>query len=137
MLKFVVISESDIFGGEKKKKKRKRIYEGEKIASFTDLNIGDYVVHESHGLGIYRGIEKIEVDKTEKDYIKIEYAGRGQSLHSGDAAGADPEICRRGGEKAEVKQAWRTGVEQDQVEGQGSGRGDRRRPREALRSAPE
>ena len=77
MLKFVVISESDIFGGEKKKKKRKRIYEGEKIASFTDLNIGDYVVHESHGLGIYRGIEKIEVDRTEKDYIKIEYAGGG------------------------------------------------------------
>lgn len=77
MLKFVVISESDIFGGEKKKKKRRRIYEGEKIASFTDLNIGDYVVHESHGLGIYRGIEKIEVDKTVKDYIKIEYAGGG------------------------------------------------------------
>lgn len=77
MLKFVVISESDIFGGEKKKKKRHRVYEGEKIASFTDLNIGDYVVHESHGLGIYRGIEKIEVDKVEKDYIKIEYAGGG------------------------------------------------------------
>ena len=35
------------------------------------------MVHESHGLGIYRGIEKIEVDKTEKDYIKIEYAGGG------------------------------------------------------------
>ena len=77
VIKFVVISESDIFGGEKKKKKRRRIYEGEKIASFTDLSIGDYVVHESHGLGIYRGIEKIEVDKTEKDYIKIEYAGGG------------------------------------------------------------
>ena len=77
MLKFVVISESDIFGGEKKKKKRRRVYEGEKIASFTDLNIGDYVVHESHGLGIYRGIEKIEVDRIEKDYIKIEYAGGG------------------------------------------------------------
>ena len=77
LLKFVVISESDIFGGEKKKKKRRHIYEGEKIASFTDLNIGDYVVHENHGLGIYRGIEKIEVDKTVKDYIKIEYAGGG------------------------------------------------------------
>ncbi len=77
MLKFVVISESDIFGGEKKKKKRRKTYEGEKIASFTDLNIGDYVVHENHGLGIYRGIEKIEVDKTVKDYIKIEYAGGG------------------------------------------------------------
>ena len=77
LLKFVVISESDIFGGEKKKKKHRRTYEGEKIASFTDLNIGDYVVHENHGLGIYRGIEKIEVDKTVKDYIKIEYAGGG------------------------------------------------------------
>ena len=77
MLKFVVISESDIFGGEKKKKKRRHTYEGEKIASFTDLSVGDYVVHENHGLGIYRGIEKIEVDKTIKDYIKIEYAGGG------------------------------------------------------------
>lgn len=77
LLKFVVISESDIFGGEKKKKKHRRTYEGEKIASFTDLSIGDYVVHENHGLGIYRGIEKIEVDKTVKDYIKIEYAGGG------------------------------------------------------------
>ena len=76
-VKLAVISESDIFGSEKKKKKRHRMYEGEKIASFTDLNIGDYVVHENHGLGIYRGIEKIEVDKTVKDYIKIEYAGGG------------------------------------------------------------
>ncbi len=53
------------------------MYEGEKIASFSDLGIGDYVVHENHGLGIYRGIEKIEVEKTTKDYIKIEYAKGG------------------------------------------------------------
>lgn len=77
MIKFVVISESDIFGGEKKKKKHRKAYEGERIASFTDLSVGDYVVHENHGLGIYRGIEKIEVDKTIKDYIKIEYANSG------------------------------------------------------------
>ena len=77
LLKFVVISESDIFGAEKKKRKKRRIYEGEKIQSFSDLNIGDYVVHENHGLGIYRGIEKVEVDKTVKDYIKIEYAKGG------------------------------------------------------------
>ena len=37
--------------------------------------MGDYVVHENHGLGIYKGIEKINVDKVAKDYIKIEYAG--------------------------------------------------------------
>ncbi len=77
LLKFVVISESDIFGGEKKKKKKRKKYEGEKIQSFSELAIGDYVVHENHGLGIYRGIEKVEVDKTIKDYIKIEYAKSG------------------------------------------------------------
>jgi len=77
LIKFVVISESDIFGAEKKKKKKKSGYEGSKIHSFTDLVPGDYVVHENHGLGIYRGIEKIEVDKITKDYIKIEYGGGG------------------------------------------------------------
>lgn len=77
LIKFVVISESDIFGAEKKKRKKKSTYEGKKISSFNDLNIGDYVVHENHGLGIYKGIEKIEVDKVAKDYIKIEYAGSG------------------------------------------------------------
>lgn len=77
MIKFAVISETDIFGSEKKKKKKKAKFSGEKIADFSDLNIGDYVVHENHGLGIYKGIEKIEVDKTVKDYIKIEYASNG------------------------------------------------------------
>lgn len=80
ILQFAVITESDIFGAEKKKKKRHRTYEGEKIASFTDLSVGDYVVHENHGLGVYKGIEKIEVDKTLKDYIKIEYAS-GSNLY--------------------------------------------------------
>jgi transcription-repair coupling factor (superfamily II helicase) len=77
LIKFVVISESDIFGTEKKKKKKKSTYEGNKIHSFTELTPGDYVVHENHGLGIYKGIEKIEVDKVTKDYVKIEYGGGG------------------------------------------------------------
>ena len=75
LIRFAVISETDVFGQEQKKKKKKRkTYEGRKIASFTDLAVGDYVVHENHGLGIYRGIEKIEVDHTIKDYMKIEYS---------------------------------------------------------------
>lgn len=77
LLKFVVISESDIFGAEKKKKKKKKKYEGRKINDFAELKIGDYVVHENHGLGIYKGIEKVEVDKVVKDYIKIEYRDGG------------------------------------------------------------
>ena len=102
MLKFVVISEMRIFSAARKRKRSgKRIYEGEKDpASFTDLNIGDYVVHESHGLGIYRGIEKIEVDQDREGLHQDRVCRRGQSLHSGDAAGADPEICGRGGEES-------------------------------------
>ncbi len=80
LLSFAVISESDIFGKEKKKKKKRKLYEGDKISSFSELSIGDYVVHENHGLGIYRGIEKIEVEKTVKDYIRIEY-DKGSSLY--------------------------------------------------------
>ena len=80
LIKFLVISESDIFGKEKKKRKKIRHYEGKTIHSFSELSVGDYVVHENHGLGIYRGIEKIEVDKVTKDYMKVEYAG-GSNLY--------------------------------------------------------
>ncbi len=77
LLKFAVISESDIFGADKKKKKKRKIYEGSKINDFNELKVGDYVVHENHGLGVYRGIEKVEVEKVVKDYIKIEYQDGG------------------------------------------------------------
>jgi transcription-repair coupling factor (superfamily II helicase) len=77
LLKFVVLTESDIFGAEKKKKRKKKIYQGQKINDFNELKVGDYVVHESHGLGIYRGIEKVEVEHIVKDYIKIEYRDGG------------------------------------------------------------
>ena len=76
LIKFIVISETDIFGKNRKKRKRKT-YEGQKIQDFSDLKPGDYVVHENHGLGIYRGIEKIEVDRVTKDYMKISYADEG------------------------------------------------------------
>ena len=111
--------ETDIFGKAKKKKKR-RTYEGRKIQSFAELRPGDYVVHESHGLGIYQGIEKIEVDKISKDYMKISYA-KGGNLYIPATqldliqkyAGADarkPKLNRLGGQewkrtKSRVKSA--------------------------------
>ena len=76
-IKYAVIAETDIFGAVKKKKQKKNKYSGQHISSFADLSIGDYVVHENHGLGIYKGIDKITIDKTIKDYIKIEYADKG------------------------------------------------------------
>ena len=108
MIKFIVISETDIFGQKKKKRKRK-VYEGQKIQSFSELKVGDYVVHENHGLGIYQGIEKIEVDKVAKDYMKIAYAAGGnlyipatqldliQKYASADAK--KPKLNRLGGQE--------------------------------------
>ena len=78
MLKFAVITESDIFGVKKKKKEKKSRYQGQRISDFTQLNPGDYVVHETYGLGIYRGTERQVVDKVTKDYIKIEYGDGGK-----------------------------------------------------------
>ena len=103
-----------------KRRKKKTSYEGKKIQSFTELSIGDYVVHEDHGLGIYRGIEKIEQDKVIKDYLKIEYADGGNlylpatrldgiQKYAGSDAKA-PKLNKLGGEqwkktKARVKGA--------------------------------
>lgn len=80
LIKFAVMTESDIFGQEQKKKKKKKNYSGNRIQDFAELSVGDFVVHEKHGLGIYKGIEKVEVDKIVKDYIKIEYRG-GSNLY--------------------------------------------------------
>ena len=107
MIRLVVLSETDIFGREKKARKRRRTYEGQKIQNFSELSVGDYVVHENHGLGIYRGIEKVEVEKVMKDYIKIEYAKGGNlyilatqlemiQKYSG-ADGRKPKLNRLGG----------------------------------------
>ena len=81
--KFVLITESDIFGAQRVRKKsaasRTETDAGKVIRSFSELSVGDYVVHEDHGVGIYRGIEKVTADGTTRDYIRIEYAG-GSSL---------------------------------------------------------
>lgn len=69
-----VISSEDFFTSipVKKKKVSKDFNNAEKVV-FADLNIGDYVVHQSHGIGQYIGVNTIEADGVTKDYIKIRY----------------------------------------------------------------
>ena len=110
LVKFAVITETDIFGKEQKKRKKKKEYNGKRIQDFSELSIGDYVVHEKHGLGIYKGIEKVEVDKIVKDYIKIEYRN-GSNLYilatqldalqkyAGAEAARPPKLNRLGGQE--------------------------------------
>lgn len=124
LLQFMVIAESDIFGAQKKKKRKKKHYEGTKITDFNDLRVGDYVVHESHGLGVYQGIEKVEVDHVVKDYMKISYRDGGvlyvlatgfdviQKYASADG-GTKPKLNKLGTQEwARTKSKVRTAVEE-------------------------
>ena len=71
--KLALISSTDLFGQQQKRKMKKKT--GDKIASFVELKPGDYVVHDSHGIGKYLGIEQLAVGEVIKDYLVIKYAG--------------------------------------------------------------
>lgn len=78
--KFAIVSENDVLGEEKKTKRRKKKRkDSAAIENISDLKIGDFVVHENHGVGIYKGIEQIVSDGISKDYMKIGYA-KGDNL---------------------------------------------------------
>lgn len=65
-----------IFRSPKKlSKKRYKKLPSEKIISYSDLVVGDFVVHENHGIGLYKGIESMSVAGIRKDYVKLQYAG--------------------------------------------------------------
>ena len=80
--KILVMTEQDLYGQSlagRKRRKKKQV-ESLHIGSLTELHKGDYVVHESHGIGIYEGIERIITDGVSKDYLKILY-GDGGNLY--------------------------------------------------------
>ena len=54
----------------KKRKKSKNA-----LSSLSDIKPGDYVVHQSHGIGMYAGIQRLEVQGATKDYLKVQYSG--------------------------------------------------------------
>ena len=74
-LKFSIISDKEIFGINKRRKIAKARKDTAKISSFTDLKVEDFVVHETHGIGKYIGIEQLKVQGIKKDYLTIKYTG--------------------------------------------------------------
>ncbi|HET7580834.1 MAG TPA: transcription-repair coupling factor [Bacillales bacterium] len=74
--KLAVITEQEVFTKKvKKSRKRQKLSNAERIKSYSELNVGDYVVHINHGIGKYLGIETLEVKGTHKDYLHLRYAG--------------------------------------------------------------
>ena len=74
-IKLAILTDSQIIRKSARTYKRKLPKGREQITSYTDLAIGDYVVHENHGIGRFVGVVRMEVDGFSKDYIKIMYAG--------------------------------------------------------------
>ena len=72
---FIVISEYDIENIKREIKYKNNFKLGKKIKNFNDLSIGDYVVHASHGIGIYGGVITLEKKGLKKDYLLINYQG--------------------------------------------------------------
>ena len=73
-IKFVLVCEQEIFKSEQARKKRRKDNVN-RIKSYNDITVGDYVVHTAHGIGEYAGLQKITVDGVSKDYLKIQYKG--------------------------------------------------------------
>ncbi len=70
--KVAVLTENELFG-KRHVLKRRRIKHAKSIKSFTDLSSGDYVVHDTHGIGKYLGVFQLTVDGKKKDFLKISY----------------------------------------------------------------
>ncbi len=74
--KIAIFGEEEIFGKTPKKPtRRKKLDSAAKIRDFNDLDIGDYVVHHTHGIGQYLGLDTLEVEGQRHDYLKIKYNG--------------------------------------------------------------
>jgi transcription-repair coupling factor (superfamily II helicase) len=70
---FVTVSDKEVFGQDRKPAKTSSKHKGRPINLFSELNIGDHVVHQAHGIGQYMGIEKLSVEGVKRDYLKIRY----------------------------------------------------------------
>lgn len=120
----VVITEGEMFSQKQRKVRKldKKLENAERIRSYQELKVGDYVVHVNHGIGKYVGIGTLEINGIHKDYIHIVYAG-GDKLsvpidqidliqkYVGSEEGKEPKIYKLGGtEWGKVKSKVRSSV---------------------------
>ncbi|MEJ9212261.1 transcription-repair coupling factor [Bacillus smithii] len=107
-LRLAVITEEELFNKKvKQSKRRQKLSNAERIKSYSELNVGDYVVHVNHGIGKYLGIKTLEINGVHKDYLHIKYQGTDQLYVPVDqinlvqkyiaSEGKEPKIYKLGG----------------------------------------
>lgn len=108
MQKLAIITEEELFKKRvKKQARRQKLSNAERIKNYSELQIGDYVVHVNHGIGKYLGIETLEINGIHKDYLNIKYQGSDQLYVPVDqidqvqkfvgSEGKEPKIYKLGG----------------------------------------
>ncbi|WP_243292604.1 transcription-repair coupling factor [Bacillus sp. FJAT-47783] len=76
MQKIAVVTEEELFKKRVKRRSQKqKLSNAERIKSYSELEVGDHVVHVNHGIGKYLGIETLEINGVHKDYLHIRYQG--------------------------------------------------------------
>lgn len=123
MHKLVIITENELFKKQtKRKRKPQKISNAERIQSYQELSVGDYVVHANHGVGKYLGIETLEMNGMHNDYMLVRYSGDDKLFVPIDqidlvqkfvgSEGKEPKVYKLGGsEWAKVKKRVATTVE--------------------------
>ena len=125
-IKLAILTDAQLIRKKNKKAPRQKKLPAnrQRIESYADLSVGDYVVHENHGIGRFAGIVKMQVDGFEKDYVKIKLRRHRQPLCPGHPAGPGDQVHRR--RRGKARQALQNGrhrVGQDPLPRQERGQG--------------
>ncbi|HZJ69012.1 MAG TPA: transcription-repair coupling factor, partial [Candidatus Eisenbacteria bacterium] len=104
----IAIGTQDLFGSEKKRWRKQK--HGLTIDFISDLKAGDYVVHEDHGIGMYKGLKTLDTGGKESDYLQISYAGTDQLYISVEQLEQIQKYISAGGGKPKLSkldsQSW-------------------------------
>src|SRR3989441_936863 len=102
----VVLAETEIFGARRRTLRRPKYQRGAALTAFTDLAVGDLVVHEDHGIGKYLGLRTMRISDKDADFLLLEYADNNQlyvpvdRLVAGDVGYGKTEVALRAAFKA-------------------------------------
>lgn len=87
-IKLIILTDWELFGKKKSLKIPSKSSRQSNLAIFSDLKIGDFVVHINHGIGKYLGVEKLEIGGVHKDYLVLKYAGEDKLYITTDQVGS-------------------------------------------------
>lgn len=102
-IKFVLFSFVKSFSAVSSSRRKTAVKHGKSIHSLEELHKGDYIVHATHGIGIFDGIHKVQVRGVTKDYIKINYAKQDVLMIPVTQLDMVAKYISPGGENATVK----------------------------------